>query len=114
MNMLNKNLRVMRKTPTAKCFLTGCAAAGFYHGFTKSAYNLNLKKRLLVDRLAWGSLYAGAYTWGHPIVFFYMLKNIEVKIRSNRYESGYEYGFYFKHLLDIPHGDIDEMWNKKK
>lgn len=103
MNTLNMHLRTMRKSTTAKVLLTGCSLAGFSHGFNVSRRNANHKRRLLVDRIAWASLYSGLYTVLHPIVFYEMLKQCEMRIRNNLYDTNYDYTTPWCAFLDIPH-----------
>lgn len=102
---LHQRLVVMRKTPPAKLFYLSCAIAGFSRGFHQSKYNPERKQRLLVDRLCWGALYAGLYAWGHPVVLYAMVKNIEMAIRK-LCNTVLDYDDDEPHIikiLDVPH-----------
>jgi len=78
MNRVSAQLKTMRKTVPAKVFIVGCAAAGFHRGVTIK------DRKLVVDRVAWGTLYAGLYTFGHPIVFYHMMRMVSSKTYSKR------------------------------
>jgi hypothetical protein len=78
----NSKLKQMRTQPVAKYFLVACAKYGFVRGVSISKYDINKRERLLVDRIAWGALYSGIYTWGHPYVVYRAVKWLERKTRE--------------------------------
>lgn len=106
MNALNHNLKVMRQSRPAKVFYTGCALAGFRHGYVSSRLDVKKRNRMVVDRVAWGSLYAGMFAVGHPFVAYYIVKYIEYRVRSNMYDHNFVYRDLFGALLDLPHGHL--------
>lgn len=78
----NSQLKALRKAPLAKYFLVGCAKYGFARGYTVSKYDSTMRERLIVERISWGALYSGLYTWGHPYLVFKGARWVERKIRQ--------------------------------
>jgi hypothetical protein len=107
-HILRHQVVKLRNTPPAKAFYVGCAVVGFHRGFKFSKYNIRNQQRLFVDRLCWGALCARLYTWGHPIVFYFMLRELERKIRS-KYDakSILNYEPCITQILDIPHKEYN-------
>ena len=105
MKGFQQKIRVLRGTRTAKSLYVSCAVAGLHRGWTQSKTSLYGEKRLFVDRLAWSALYAGLYSWGHPIVFFCLLQQFEIETRKiicgNRYQP-VDNSNILK-ILDVPH-----------
>ena len=107
MKGFQQKIRTLRSTRPAKTLLLSCAVAGLHRGWTQSKTSLHGDERLFVDRFAWGALYAGLYTWCHPIVFYCLLQQLEIGAR--RVICGDKY----KHvddpnmlkILDVPHAD---------
>jgi hypothetical protein len=103
-HLLRQQIVHLRKTPPAKVFYTGCAIGGFYRGFKFSEYTNNHQKRLVIDRICWGALCARLYTWGHPIIFYIMLRELEKQVRrkyDEKFTLSYEQSLL--KILEIPH-----------
>ena len=102
-----QRIRALRATRPAKAFYVSCAVAGLHRGWTQSKTSLHGYERLFVDRFAWGALYAGLYTWGHPIAFYCLLQQLEVCARRTIC------GDKYKHvdnpntlkIFDVPHAE---------
>lgn len=100
-----QRIRAARGTRPAKAFYVSCALAGFHRGWTQSKTSLHSDDRLYIDRLSWGALYAGLYAWGHPVVFYCLLQQLEIGARK------FVCGESFKpidnpnilKILDVPH-----------
>lgn len=82
MKVFQQKIRMLRNTRPAKALYFSCAVAGLHRGWTQSKTCLNGNDRLFIDRLAWSALYAGLYAWGHPIVFYCVLQQLEIGARK--------------------------------
>jgi hypothetical protein len=81
--------------------------AGLHRGWTQSKVSLHGNERLFVDRFAWGAFYAGLYAWGHPIVFYCILQQLEMhgrRLCDNTYKQQDDPGIL--KILDVPHKNI--------
>lgn len=102
-----QRVRAARNTRPAKAFYASCALAGLHRGWTQSKKSLHGDERLFVDRFAWGALYAGLYAWGHPIVFYCLLQQLEIGARKLVCGSGYKPvdNPNILKILDVPHAE---------
>ena len=98
-------LKQARNSLPAKAFVTGCAVVGFRHGFNQSKVSCNDRPRLLTERLAWGALYSGIYTWGHPLVTYHLIRLAEVAFLETHYQRTYPEDYYpmYLSILAVPH-----------
>jgi hypothetical protein len=79
---INIELKKLRQHPVARTLYCGCGVGGFVRGFNVSKFNKDKKERLITDRLSWGLLYAGLYTYLHPFMVYHLAQEIEVKTKS--------------------------------
>lgn len=102
-----QKIRTLRGTRTAKGLYVSCAVAGLHRGWTQSKTSLYGDNRLFVDRLAWGALYSGLYSWGHPIVFYCLLQQLEIETRKIICGDGYKpvNNPNILKILDVPHSE---------
>lgn len=105
MKGFQQKIRTLRGTRIAKGLYVSCAVAGLHRGWTQSKTSLYGNERLFVDRLAWASLYAGLYSWGHPIVFYCLLQQLEIEARKSIYGDRYKPidNPNILKILDVPH-----------
>lgn len=82
MKAFQQKIRMLRTTRPAQAFYVSCAVAGLHRGWTQSKTCLQGNERLFIDRLAWSALYAGLYAWGHPVVFYCALQQLEIGARK--------------------------------
>lgn len=82
MKGFQQQIRKMRSTRPAQAFYISCALAGLHRGWTQSKTSVQGNERLFIDRLAWSALYGGLYAWGHPIVFYCLLQQLEIGARK--------------------------------
>lgn len=100
-----QKVRTLRGTKVARGLYVSCAMAGLHRGWTQSKTSVQGEERLFVDRLAWGALYAGLYSWGHPIVFYCLVQQLEIDARKLICGDGYKpvNNTNILTILDVPH-----------
>lgn len=105
MKGFQQKIRTLRGTRVARGLYVSCAVAGLHRGWTQSKTSLYGDERLYIDRLAWSALYAGLYSWGHPIVFYCLLQQLEIKARKNICGDRYKPvdNPNILKILDVPH-----------
>jgi len=104
---MHQRVRTARSTRTAKALYVSCAIAGLHRGWTQSKTSLHGEERLFVDRFAWGALYAGMYAWGHPVVFYCLLQQLEIGARKLVCGARYQQvdNPNILKILDVPHAE---------
>jgi hypothetical protein len=107
MKGFQQRIRTLRSTRPAKTLLLSCAIAGLHRGWTQSKTSLHGDERLFVDRFAWSALYTGLYTWGHPVVFYCLLQQLEICARKAICGDRYKHvgNPNMLKILDVPHAE---------